>query len=139
MNEVHQGGCLCGSIRYRASGEPARSQICHCRYCQTRTGSAFAIVVAFREEQIAWSGPELTVYEHRSDESGRWIRNHFCSRCATTVMLSIERDPRLHIIAGGTFDDPNWFAIDRHIWTRSAQHWMHIPEVAAKFEKAFVP
>ena len=139
MNEVHQGGCLCGSARYRACGEPVRSQVCHCRYCQIRTGSAFAIVVAFREEQIAWNGPALTVYEHRSDESGRWIRNHFCSRCGTTVMLGIERDPSLRIIAGGTFDDPNWFAIDRHIWTRSAQHWMHIAEEAAKFEKAFVP
>jgi len=38
-------------------------------------------------------------------------------------MLTLEKFPELRIITGGTFDDPNWLKIDRHVWTRSAQDW----------------
>jgi hypothetical protein len=36
----------------------------------------------------------------------------------------------------GTLDDPNWVKLDRHIWTRSAQHWMVYPENMNRFEKS---
>ena len=41
--EKHQGGCLCGKVRYETDGSPERSGVCHCRYCQLRTGSSFGI------------------------------------------------------------------------------------------------
>lgn len=137
MNAVRKGGCLCGSVRYRTVGEPVRTTVCHCNDCQTRTGSAFAVLLAFSDQHVEFSGSVLTVYEHRSDESGRWIRNHFCGQCGVTVMLTIERSQTLRIISAGTFDDTSWFGIDRHIWTRSAQHWMSLPADAVKFEQAF--
>ena len=68
------------------------------------------------------TGDGLTKYEQLSDESNLWLRLHFCNRCATTVMLTLEKFPDVRIITGGTFDDPNWFKIDRHVWTRSVRH-----------------
>jgi hypothetical protein len=50
-------------------------------------------------------------------------------------MWTAERRPGVRGIAGGTFDDPNWFRIQRHIWTRSAQSWIPIPTDAECFEK----
>ena len=41
--KIHQGGCLCGKVRYETDGSPERSGVCHCRYCQLRTGSSFGI------------------------------------------------------------------------------------------------
>ena len=38
---IHEGGCLCGAVRYRVEGEPALSSVCNCTSCQRRTGSAF--------------------------------------------------------------------------------------------------
>lgn len=79
--ETHEGGCLCRAVRYRATGQPALVQACHCTACQRRTGSAFALIAAFRAEQVEMKGATPASYAHRSDESGRWVRNHFCSSC----------------------------------------------------------
>ncbi len=34
MPDVHEGGCLCGAIRYRVMGNPQRASVCHCTDCQ---------------------------------------------------------------------------------------------------------
>ena len=36
---------------------------------------------------------------------------------------------------GGTFDDPDWFEVDRHIFTRSALKWMTCPPGVTLHEK----
>jgi len=69
----------------------------------------------------------LKTYEYRSDESGRWVKTEFCPTCGATVTWTAERFPGARAIAGGTLDDPNWLKLARHIWTRSAQHWMVFP------------
>jgi hypothetical protein len=69
----------------------------------------------------------LNSYEYRSDASQRWLKTEFCSTCGTTVTWTAELLPGTRVLAGGTFDDPNWFHIACHIWTRSAQHWVVFP------------
>jgi hypothetical protein len=135
MSDIHEGGCLCGDVRYRTIGEPMLATVCHCTFCQRRTGSAFSEPVLFKLEQIEFSGGPLTTYEHRSDETHRWLRLEFCPRCGTTVSWTVERRPGTRGIAGGTFDDPSWLQITRHIWTRSAQPWTLVPENVETFEK----
>jgi hypothetical protein len=136
MSEVHEGGCVCGAIRYRVKGEPQTAYVCHCTFCQKRTGSAFAVIVWFEEENVELMGNGPTIYEHRVDENNRWFRLHFCNRCGTTVMATVERRPSRRLIMVGTLDDPNWVKLDRHIWTRSAQHWMVYPQDMKRFEKS---
>src|SRR5690242_5585856 len=123
MDDIHEGGCLCGSIRYRTKGAPLRVSLCHCTACQRATGSAFSEGVYFSDANVEFSGGPLITYERRSDESQRWARLQFCARCGTTITWIAERNPNARGIAGGTFDHPNWFKIDRHTWTRSAQRW----------------
>jgi len=41
MDGLMIGGCLCGGVRYEATGEPVFSLLCHCRDCQRQTGSAY--------------------------------------------------------------------------------------------------
>lgn len=134
MPEIHEGGCLCGAIRYRARGSPRRVTACHCTFCQRRTGGALSIHVWFDAQNVELTGEGLATYEQRSDESNRALRLHFCSRCATTVMLTAERAPGTNLITGGTLDDPNSFKIDTHVWARSAQRWMVFPKNVACYE-----
>ncbi len=136
MPDVHEGGCLCGRIRYRVNSNPLQpASVCHCTFCKRRTGTAFDMVVFFDEKYVEITGGPLTTYEHRSDESQRWIRLEFCPRCGTRVTLTLERFPGVRGIEGGTFDDPSWVKIEMHIWTRSALPWMTYPAGIELFEK----
>jgi hypothetical protein len=134
MTDVHEGGCVCGDVRYRVTGDPVIATVCHCRFCQKRTGSAFSQPVVFKLDQVVFSGGPLATYEHRSDESGRWLRMQFCTRCGTTVCWTAERRPGSIGISGGTLDDPDWVSERRHIWVRSKQKAIVIPADAQCFE-----
>jgi hypothetical protein len=135
MSEMHEGGCLCGAVRYRVSDKPVRTAVCHCRNCQLRSGSAFGIGAYFREADVTLSGV-LNTYEYRSDESGRWLRTQFCAKCGSTVTWTAEAMPGLRAIAGGSFDDPGWLRIERHSWTRSKHAWVVCPAGVEIFEKS---
>ena len=74
-NEKHNGGCGCGKVRYETTGHPVRAGICHCRYCQTRTGSAFGISVYFEESQVNIIKGDLTEYNF-NNSSGRNFKKY---------------------------------------------------------------
>jgi hypothetical protein len=80
-------------------------------------------------------------YRHVSDESGRWLDQHFCARCGTNIGLTLEAVPDIQSIAAGTFDDPSWIRSDRHAVRyrdmRSAQNWSEVPQGAERYEKHF--
>jgi len=115
------GGCQCGAIRFESNGDPVRAMGCHCTTCKLRTGAPYGVGVYFEDEQVKFLQGEVKHYQFLSDTTGRWIRNEFCSQCGSTVSWTLEMRPGLRAIAGGAYDDPNWYAIEAHIWTRSAR------------------
>jgi hypothetical protein len=125
LMSVHEGGCLCGAVRYRVVGEPARAAgVCHCNFCKRGTGSAFRVGAYFDEAAFELTCGTLNAYEYRSDESNRWLRTEFCPTCGTTVTGTTEVLPGARMIAAGTLDNPNWIKPTVHVWTRSALHWV---------------
>ncbi len=131
MSNVHEGGCLCGDIRFRTTADPVRTTICHCTFCQRFTGSAFLVEPIFKAQDVAFTGAEPKVFEHLSDGSHKTVSLNFCPRCGTTLFLKFERFPEVLGLCGGAFDDPNWFdrgpGKGRHIFTRSAQTGVALP------------
>jgi len=136
MTSPREGGCVCGAVRYRVRNAPFRTGVCHCKFCQRRTGSAFGVGVYFRKDDFELLQGELESYEHRSDESSRWLKMEFCPKCGTTVTWMLELFPDGRGVAGGSFDDPGWLRIERHTWTRSKQPWVPIPPGVERHEKA---
>ena len=57
------GRCACDAIQNRAHGQPVVSTVCHCKYCQRRLASAFAILVTFTEQSVEITHTQLA---HRS-------------------------------------------------------------------------
>jgi hypothetical protein len=139
MTDTHTGGCACGTVRYQVRGKPVLAAVCHCTFCQRRLASAFAILATFEEQNVEILQGELHEVEYHSDVSGRWLHMQFCPKCGTTVSHRAQLRPGMHTIAGGTFDDPQWFTIDRHIWVQSKLPWVKIPEGMPVYPQGYVP
>lgn len=141
MSQHESGQCVCGNVSYTVFGEPKRVTICHCKWCQRRTGSAFGVEVVFDIGQININDESVTCYRHISDESGRWLDQHFCCKCGSNIGFTLEAVPGIRTIAAGTFDNPSWLQIDkyqrRHVFTRSAHDWVLIPDDVERYEQHF--
>lgn len=127
---IHEGGCLCGELRFTTTDEPIRVMACHCATCKRRTGSAFGVGVYFRVVDVEFNAGSPECYEFESVTSKRWLRNEFCPRCGTTVSWTLEMRPGVRGVAGGCYDDTSWFHIDKHIWTHSACNGIAYPDDA---------
>lgn len=133
MAEIHTGGCQCGRVRYQTQGQPAKSGACHCRYCQTRTGSAFGLSVYFERDKVTRLSGELKEYGFTT-ESGRRFTTEFCTHCGTSVFWTLELSDGLIGVAGGTYDPPTfWFPMGREVFCRSKAAFVHL-DVAERFE-----
>jgi hypothetical protein len=138
MMTAHEGGCLCGKIRYAAKSPPTRVTVCHCRFCQRATGSAYMVEPIFGKADFAVTG-QSKIYRLQSAGSGKTVSVHFCDACGTKLFLSFERFPDIVGVYAGTFDNPNWFersaANTRHIFLSVAQHGTAIPASLACYEE----
>lgn len=93
------GGCQCGAIRFRVSGELKDSSICHCRMCQKAFGAYYAPLVSVRGAKFEWTRGELKKFR-----SSNLVERGFCGDCGTP--LSYEAPDGI-AIAAGAFDDPS--------------------------------
>jgi len=136
---THEGRCLCGGIRYTVKAPPLRVTICHCRFCQRATGSAFLVEPIFNKADFGVAAIHPKIYRHRSAGSGKIVEVHFCDNCGTKLFLSFERFPSVVGVYGGTFDNPNWFERSpkntKHIFLGVGQHGTVIPAGFDCFEE----
>ena len=58
------GGCLCGAVRYRVTGSPQSTSLCHCFSCRRSTGAPSQAWAIFPEDAIQIVSGELAI--HRS-------------------------------------------------------------------------
>ena len=141
MLKLQSGGCVCQKIRYSISGSPLRATICHCTWCQQRTGSAFGVELVFENDQVKFHYGTPSVYRHISDISGRWLDQHFCNTCGSNIGLTLEAAPSIRSISVGSLDDQKWSELSRldkrHVFVRSARQWSVIPDDVQQFEKHF--
>ncbi|MEI8179590.1 GFA family protein [Aestuariivirga sp.] len=125
------GGCLCRKVRYAALNEPEMVAVCHCRFCQRATGSAYMVEPIFNKDDFTLLSGTPRIYDQRSAGSGKIVHIHFCADCGTKLWLSFERFQDVVGVYAGTFDDPCWFSIlpqsSKHIFLGVARHDTVIP------------
>jgi hypothetical protein len=113
MSEISKrfsGGCLCGELRYEASGEPKASGHCYCCDCRKASGSGFIPFMAFPASAVRLTG-ETRIYESRAANGNTATRN-FCPFCHSLVMGgAIGKDSAYNIYAG-SLDDPALKVLD---------------------------
>lgn len=136
---AHEGGCLCGKVRYQTTGRPQSVVHCHCRFCQRSSGGAAVIECFFPEPAFRSVKGTASVYHHRSEGSGKLLHLSFCADCGTKLFSTMERYPGTIAVLSGTFDDPEWFepAEDlRYVFLSSARNGTVIPPGIRTFQQA---
>lgn len=122
--ETHEGGCLCGDLRFHTKGPPERLVLCHCHFCQKSSGGPYAIELFVRKAAFELLAGTPAIYSHRSAGSGKALHLHFCSRCGTKLYTHFDRYGEMMSVFGGTFDDPEWYEATtskRHVFVESAR------------------
>jgi hypothetical protein len=117
-----EGGCLCGSVRYRLTSEPHDAGWCHCRICQLNSGSpamAFATVPA--GDFVLLLGAEL-VGSVASSETGE---RRFCMRCGTPLLMQ-DKDGATVDFSLATLDTPGRVQPGFHIFYDSRIGWAEV-------------
>jgi hypothetical protein len=133
MNLPYTGQCLCGAVRYKVSEAPLTVYACHCTDCQKRSGSAFGLSMWVRRSAIEVIKGDATLHSSMHS-NGRQRFGRICAHCGTRLWSEPANRPELAVIRPGTLDDTSSLRPVAHIWTRSAQPWVVIPEGAIRYD-----
>ena len=116
--QTFEGGCACGTVRYRLLSKPMFVHCCHCRDCQRQTGSAFVINALIETDRIALLSGAPQPAPVPTD-SGRPHDIWRCPNCQTALWSDYGRRPALRFVRVGTLDEAASLSPDVHIFTRS--------------------
>ena len=136
MNKTFEGGCACGSVRFRMRSAPMFVHCCHCQDCQRQTGSAFVLNALIEADCLdVLSGDPMPVAV--PTDSGQPHRIHRCSACQTAVWSDYGGRQAIRFVRVGTLDDAKALPPDVHIYTRSKVPWVKLPEDVPAFEEYY--
>ncbi|GIK05756.1 hypothetical protein Aspvir_009869 [Aspergillus viridinutans] len=105
--DVVTGSCLCQTVRYKVTGAPKTTVVCHCESCRKASASAFMANSLYLKDQLqVLTGEDaLRVYEDKSTGSGKPLSRSFCSNCGSSLFISSESlSPNMVTITSGTMD-----------------------------------
>jgi len=126
------GGCVCGAVRYRATGTPEMQGLCHCRNCQRLGGGGHVGFLCFPLEAVIVEGE--TRETRGPGGSGQPAERHFCPTCCSALFGLSEMMPGKINIYAGSLDDPGQFKPAFAIFTRSRRPWDLLPADIAAYE-----
>jgi hypothetical protein len=109
MGEV-TGGCLCGSVRFTAVGQPYRVGLCHCLDCRKHHGALFHASAVFPQEAVLVQG-----------ETAQFQGRHFCPSCGSPVFSITGDEVEVHL---GALDAPDQFVPTYELWTIRREAWL---------------
>ena len=104
------GGCLCGDVRFVATGRPYRVGLCHCLDCRKHHGALFHASAIFPAETV-------TVHGETRDYAGR----HFCPRCGSSVFARTGDEVEVSV---GSLDEIDRFRPTYELWTVRRESWL---------------
>lgn len=120
----HEGGCLCGAVRFTVDGEPRSVFHCHCFSCRRQTGGAVASFAAFPVAgHFRWTKAEPAVFA-----SSAGVARKFCPHCGTPLSYQAEKYPdeiHLHV---GVFDRPDDLVPQAHWHTAEKISWLEMAD-----------
>lgn len=126
--DIHEGGCLCGAVRYRAvAGDTMTVTHCHCRMCRRASGGSFITWVEFPTE-----GFVITKGQPSHFRSSDLSERAFCGDCGCQLSFWDVGDPDGFAadiwVALGAMDQPADIQPTHHIFTDEQMPQLHFDD-----------
>ena len=129
--EAHEGGCICGELRYRLTGTPAGSMVCHCHTCRRLSAAPVMAWLSCSEDQFAFVRGTPATFS-TSPPVTRW----FCARCGTHVAYIRADDPGSVEVSACSLDDPAAFPPTHHSWLEHSVDWVRFGDGLPVFQRS---
>jgi hypothetical protein len=120
------GGCLCGTVKYKYSGQFGPANYCHCRDCRRVTGSAFNVGIRLDASGLRVIAGQVKGFT-KIGSSGNVITREFCLQCGSPLFTRTPTKPEIVWVKAGSVDQPELIEPAYQIWTNSQVLWAHIP------------
>lgn len=120
---AHEGGCLCGAVRYRIEAPLGPAVHCHCRMCQRANGAPVVTWITAPADRFT-----LTRGAPRAYASSDHGERGFCADCGTQITFRSSHRPDEVDVTVASLDRPEDHPPDRHIWTSSRISWLRLDE-----------
>ena len=121
---MHQGSCLCGTVRYEVSGPFNTMMNCHCSMCRKHHGSAFATYVSAPIGGFRWLAGEQAISAYASSDKGK---RYSCSVCGSVVPMMMP-EHGLALCPAGPLEGDLGITPQAHIFTGSKAPWHTIDD-----------
>ncbi|WEL55712.1 GFA family protein [Pseudomonas kermanshahensis] len=123
MQNVTEGGCHCGDLRYRLEGALTDVAHCHCSICRRVSGGLVVTWLTVPRSAFQWLAGEPRCYVAPASCS-----RYFCGQCGAHVALVTSHSLDSIDVTVATLDHPERVRANRHIWTGSRLPWLHLDE-----------
>jgi len=120
---AHEGGCLCGAVRYRVSSAPLEVTHCHCSLCRRSSGAAFVTWAVFPAAAFAF-----TAGEPRARRSSAGATRAFCGDCGTPLAFREDAQPERIDVTAGSLDRPAAVTPRDHTFTADMVPWLRLAD-----------
>lgn len=127
-----EGKCLCGDVRFAASGEIGQVTHCHCTMCRKVHGAAFGTYAEVRRADFRWTAGDGLVKSFRSSDD---VERLFCRRCGSTLQVLFRSEPDVLYLALGTVDGDPGVRPEAHIFAGSKAPWYEITDSLPQFDE----
>lgn len=118
-----KGSCHCGSIQFKALGEPSWLGACYCVDCRKVSGAPYLAFAEFHNVEFTKGIPK----EYSSSEK---VMRTFCENCGASVSFAYKEYPEKLFMCVGLFDDVVALAPQKHIFTAEKVPWILLAEDA---------
>lgn len=126
----YEGGCLCGTVRFRAEGEPRFVAHCHCESCRRQVGGVISTFAGYPTASVTWTKGRPTAYA-----SSPGVARSFCARCGTPLSYESDKRPGDIDLFLGAFDTPDKLPATLHVWTGERVAWFHADEHLPRYPR----
>ena len=123
--QVLEGSCHCGRVRYRVVAPFGEMTNCHCTDCRKSHGAAFATYIEVPRKRFSYVQGEGELHSFQA-ESG--LQRYFCRNCGSIIWNGSSNPPKAYWITAGTLDTPLDRKPDAHIFIRSKVPWYDIKD-----------